>query len=66
MVMFCFCVLQGSAEEITEHERVHISDHLELITVYAGNTDLRTMDIRTELQVIKSQYRPAGGAQMEK
>ncbi|XP_041353713.1 TNF receptor-associated factor 3-like [Gigantopelta aegis] len=44
------CTFTGSADELAQHEREHVSDHLELITVYAGSMDLQRNNIRERLE----------------
>ncbi|XP_041379430.1 TNF receptor-associated factor 3-like [Gigantopelta aegis] len=46
--------IQGSADELAQHERERVSDHLELITVYAGSMDLQSMNIRERLKELTS------------
>ncbi|XP_048259606.1 TNF receptor-associated factor 3-like isoform X2 [Haliotis rufescens] len=43
------CTYTGSAQDIAEHEKRDISQHLELVTMYTGNMDLQSMQIRAEL-----------------
>ncbi|KAK3106859.1 hypothetical protein FSP39_001536 [Pinctada imbricata] len=44
------CTFKGSEQELKEHEKSNIDDHLEFVTVFAANMDLESMKLREEMQ----------------